>query len=63
MTRKDYVLLAAALRDAKPNRYGQYIGRIKQWHADCAAVCKALAQENSAFDAQRFIDACEGSKS
>lgn len=63
MTRKDYVLLAAALRDAKPNGYGQHIGRINQWRKDCAAVCNALAQDNGAFDRARFITACEETKS
>lgn len=60
MTRKDYVLLAKAMHDNKPDGYGQYIGRITQWRKDCAAVGDALAQDNGAFDRARFIDVCEG---
>lgn len=60
MTRKDYVLLAKAMHGNKPDGYGQYIGRITQWRKDCQALADALAQDNSAFDAQRFITACEG---
>jgi len=60
MTRKHYVMLAAALRpviDHRPSDLDYAHG----WHAaasGCAhAIARALAEDNPAFDAERFLQA------
>lgn len=56
MTRKDYVLLAEALAEARTENCG---GAADRQHArDCAAVADALARENARFDRARFLKAC-----
>lgn len=57
MTRKDYVMLAAALRAARPpkgsaDRFG--------WARCVQSVGDALAVDNPAFDRPRFIANCAG---
>ncbi len=61
MTRKDYVLLAAALASAKPapHMHGPDHGLAarEQHKRDCEAIADALA-ENPRFDRERFLKAC-----
>lgn len=60
MTRRHYVMLAAALAAACPVNRGtaEDIGRRKQWEHDCITIANALTEDNRRFDHQRFIDAC-----
>lgn len=57
MTRKDYILLAAALRDTNPGLKGP-IDACHQWNRDVEAITSALASDNGAFDRDRFYRAC-----
>ncbi len=64
MSRKDYVLIATALRDAKPCRVGmtissQTVNELEGWAQAVMAVTEALSRANSAFKPQRFLEACE----
>jgi len=54
MTRKDYVVIAAALRRTKPTGYNRSL----QWRNDCLAISDELAIDNERFDQQKFLDAC-----
>ena len=56
MTRKDYVALACALRAALPDSASAL--EVLQWRADCDAVARVCALDNSRFDRDRFMDAC-----
>lgn len=56
MTRKDYVLLAAALLRSKPDSSSTYMEQ-DQWERDVKSVADALAGDNARFERQRFIDA------
>ncbi len=65
MTRKDYELIAAALRKAQPALRGplaEDVARQGAWSATVERLADALAAENPRFDANRFIDACTGRK-
>lgn len=60
MTRKDYVLIAAALRDTAliecPNF--DYLAGVKAGHASAVhRVCDAMAKDNPRFDRARFLAA------
>ena len=66
MTRKDYVLIAEALRAVRP-RAGdanatadvvQWMGRLDQWSDVALSVAEALARDNERFDRLRFLEAC-----
>lgn len=60
MTRKDYILIAKAIRDASeetravfgPDAHEVGTRKVADYIAD------ALAQDNPRFDAQRFLTAC-----
>ena len=55
MTRKDYILLADALRF---NSYEKMDSIRQAIHNDyCRAICTALAQDNPRFDRDRFLAA------
>lgn len=56
MTRKDYVLLADALRYTLPDVCREI--SLRQHANDCEAVANALAKENPRFDRARFLAAC-----
>ena len=56
MTRKDYVLIAAALAKAKPARWHDG-AQTAQHCADCTYIADALAQDNPRFDRERFLKA------
>ena len=60
MTRKDYVLIAAALKRAR--EYGidheRSTAPDETLDAACFALEHALAQDNPRFDRARFLKAC-----
>lgn len=62
MTRKDYVLIADALKCVRTSAAGRDEGeledRLAQWSEDCEAVADALANDNPRFDRDRFLKAC-----
>lgn len=67
MTRKHFVLLAAALARSKPVSSPpatvgifERVTAERQWRTDCAAIADCLAETNGAFDRARFLRACEG---
>lgn len=61
MTRKDYVLIAAALarsaarKDSLPDDLHEAAA---QHRRDCEELADALARENGRFDRARFMRAC-----
>lgn len=62
MTRKDYVLLANALRNARPTMY-THAARMDhetnvRWLATVCSVSDALTKDNARFDSDRFLTAC-----
>jgi alkylhydroperoxidase family enzyme len=61
MTRKDYVLLAAALKRAEPSEVESYVGggynAKLAWMAAVCTVAHALLRDNHAFDSARFLTA------
>lgn len=56
MTRKDYILIAAALRQAI-ELCADPISRAAAGFA-AGKVCNALEQDNPRFDRERFLKAC-----
>ena len=61
MTRKHFVMLAAALAQSKPPRGRDPLGTLladTQHARDCTAVADVLAQDNPRFDRARFLKAC-----
>lgn len=58
MTRKDYVRLAAALKDSHDTigdrAYRNYSERVSGWLFAAFAIEDALAAENGRFDRERF---------
>jgi len=61
MTRKDYVAIAAALKDARRPFDGDFGDGFAEG-VDNAAVelAKVLAKDNPRFDRARFLNACAG---
>jgi hypothetical protein len=70
MTKKDYILIAAALKadaahlDSKAI-YSNYStmpswnkGAYDQWHTTVMAIADVLARDNPRFDRSRFLAAC-----
>lgn len=57
MTRKDYVLIAAALNGACPDTR-RLVREYNGWHVAVCALANALAADNPAFDRARFLKAC-----
>ena len=55
MTRKDYLVIAAALLAAKPV---DNLGACVQWINDCREIASAFACDNNRFDRDRFFTAC-----
>ena len=70
MTRKDYIAIADAFREAR--YHWLYVMDQKPlepadafkagYEAARAEIARVLASDNPRFDRQRFYDACEGSK-
>ena len=62
MTRKDYVLIAAAMLKSKPDDFDcnvlPGIAYETQWLFDCDTLANALAEDNDAFDKVMFLSAC-----
>jgi hypothetical protein len=63
MSRKDYILIADALRSVRPASYRAGIKASEspeaiQWHDTVYAVAESLSYGNAAFDSDRFWDAC-----
>ena len=63
MTRKDYILIAAAINDAyhSASFVNEEITRVAVLHGiDCAAnyLAAALGRDNPRFDRSRFVKAC-----
>ena len=66
MTRKDYVLLASALRNARPATYPTLAEGISKpfapdvmaWLASVYGVSDALMRDNARFEPVRFQVAC-----
>jgi hypothetical protein len=65
MTRKDYVLIAAALKDARPiPKHELYaLDHNERLCADtyrnvARSIADALAKDNPRFDRERFLTAC-----
>lgn len=66
MTRKDYVLIAKAMADARPlaaDRIPFYasaraMGAVDAWENTVAIIGRALQADNPRFDAARFVAAC-----
>jgi hypothetical protein len=61
MIKKDFVLLAEALRFSCPLD-GEESLDYYQWKEDCQAIADALDRRNTNFDRDKFIRACEGRK-
>ena len=59
MTRKDYILIAAALaRPIKPfSTSAQTHAALITWEDTCRHVADALARDNPRFDRERFLKA------
>jgi len=54
MTRKDYVSLASALRNAIPASPEANLA----WLSAVCAISDALMADNTHFDSDRFLEAC-----
>lgn len=59
MSRKDYIAIAAALRDERETA----VALFEPYHAAgiavaARAVAKVLARDNARFDLDRFLQAC-----
>lgn len=57
MCRKNYALLAAALRKARPDP--TWLAETDQWHKDVQEIAIALKLDNSRFNEALFLKACE----
>jgi len=63
MTRKDYILIADALKAAKPipaHQLPDYSERaaIESHRNAVHSICAALSDDNPRFDRERFLKAC-----
>lgn len=64
MTRKDYILLACALRRSRPAEQYHKTSKLAydlltvQWQADCHYMAGVLAADNPRFQQQLFLDNC-----
>jgi len=56
MTKKDYILIARALNDAKP--FPDKGGAYSAWKMSVTCIREALESENSHFDRSKFLAAC-----
>lgn len=55
MTKKDYELIADALKMTKPSELQEVV---YQWEMDVNAIMEVLAQDNGKFNPSRFLTAC-----
>lgn len=58
MTRRDYDLLNAALRKAKPDSGDYQTAQLWGWERAVREVASALAQRSVKFDQPRFMRDC-----
>jgi hypothetical protein len=61
MTKKDYILLAEALKSSKPENLGSFSmksAEIVQWETTLKVLTKALQQDNPRFNEKTFLEAC-----
>ena len=58
MTRKDFELIAAALKAARTIYPVERADALQQSEDDAFAIANALAQDNLRFDRSRFLIAC-----
>lgn len=58
MTRKDYILITAALRDTRSASLAQPTPQRKIVDLVCENIADALASNNPRFDRDRFLLAC-----
>jgi len=54
MTRKDYILIAEALKRAKPG----YGAALDGWDDCVHSLCAALGEDNQRFEHARFLENC-----
>lgn len=64
MTRKDYQVIAQALKAAKPVNTERAsvtvkVCEVSVWESTVRSVAQALAKDNGRFDMQRFLEACD----
>jgi hypothetical protein len=58
MTRRDFVLIADALKACRP-AFNPTSPEWQQWSQDVRCMANALSSTNGRFDRQRFIAHCE----
>lgn len=61
MTKKDYKLIAGALRSSRPLIGGTVYKRTqlaKQWESDVVEIAKVLANANPRFNYDKFCKEC-----
>lgn len=61
MSRKDFILIAQALRSSKPSEYTEPFAATSaraQWRRDITALISALTHTNILFDKDKFRKAC-----
>lgn len=66
MTKKDYLLIAGAFKDAEPKNDSKYISDASiqaeavhnQWVDNCNTMAIYLEEENPKFNRERFLKAC-----
>lgn len=56
MTKKDYIVVAAALREQLPRR--AWLNKWQQYEAVCSSLAAAFLKDNPRFDRERFMVAC-----
>jgi hypothetical protein len=65
MTKKDYVMIASALKCLSPIKYdddlpgGGYSDAHRTWKDCVTGIADAMAADNGRFDRARFYDACD----
>jgi hypothetical protein len=55
--RKDYNLIAAALLKARPQKQLAF-AETTQWNFTVKVIAEALANDNTGFKCERFVEAC-----
>lgn len=62
MSKKDYELLAKALKDSKPQKYPLEGDRLQvalvQWNSTVEIIAFDLANNNIRFNRNKFLSAC-----
>jgi hypothetical protein len=56
MTKKDFQLIASALRESFPERGSEH--PTQQWERTVHTIASALSESNPRFDRARFLSAC-----